>query len=137
MHDLGCGTDWARRWVHRGFRLELGIRWNYGITSTRETWSGGSWTSPAALPTAQAHSEILDWSERNSVKVEPLAGQPMPVWVAQAFEVGLSLRDTRGIAHPGLELALVSRRLVRNVSLIQASSSGWGIGPWGLMPWGE
>ena len=130
-HDLGCGTGWARRWV-RGFRLELGIRWGYGITSTRETWSGGSWTSPAALPTARAHSEI--WTGRAQWREGGAAGGTAACrcGVAQAFEVGLSLRDTRGSRILGWNSHWCPGGLVRNVSLIQAPlPPEWGISPWG------
>ncbi|MDR3684783.1 MAG: hypothetical protein P4L11_13730 [Geothrix sp.] len=135
LAPLGSATGWRRSWEHRGFRLELGLKWGYGLTSFREAWTGSAWGAPVELPTATAHSEILDWSARYPVQVEPFLGQPMPSFQAQSYEKGPSLADTKGIAHPSLELVLTAIVLLSTVTLRQ--SLGWGIGPWGLLPWGD
>ena len=137
LHPLGSGADRKRRWIHNGFRQELAIKWAYGLTSTRETWTGTAWSAPVERPTAEAHCEILDWSEQFPVQVEPFLGQPMPAFKAQGTERGPSLRDTKGVAHPALELALVAVVLSTRIVLIQTTQGGgWGLGPWGLMGWG-
>lgn len=135
LHPLGSGADRKRRWIHNGFRQELAIRWAYGLTSTREIWTGTTWSSSVERPTAEAHCEILDWSERWPVQVEPFLGQPMPAFTAQGTEKGVSLADTKGVAHPSLELALVAVVLSAGIQIVQGL--GWGIGPWGLLAWGD
>jgi hypothetical protein len=138
LRELGSGQGFARRLRHRGFRLELALRWDAGLLSTREAWSGATWAAPETLPTALAHGEILAWAAGRLVRVEPFLGQPAPAWTALALEAGPSLRDTRGVVHPDLELVLQSQSLTTGVVLIQApSAGGWGLGPWGLQPWGE
>lgn len=135
LHPLGSGADRKRRWIHNGFRQELAIKWAYGLTSTREEWTGNAWAAPVERPTAEAHCEILDWSAQLAVQVEPFLGQPMPAFKAQGTENGPSLRDTKGVAHPALELALVAVVLSMGVQIVQGL--GWGIGPWGLLAWGD
>ena len=135
LRTLGGATGWRRVWAHLGFRQELAVRWGYGLTSTRETWTGTAWSAPLERPTAEAHSEILDWSERWPVSVEPFLGQPMPTFEAQGVEAGVSLRDTKGVAHPSLELVLAS--VVLSTSIMLTDELGWGLGPFGLLAWGD
>ena len=135
LHQLGGATHHRRVWTHRGFRMGLGLRWGYGLTSIREAWTGSAWGAATTRPTAEAHSEILGWAAPLEVSVEPFVGTPMPTFKAQATEAGVSLRDTKGVAHPSLELVLAAVALVRGVTF-QKSAGGWGLGPWGLMPWG-
>lgn len=135
LHLLGSGADRRRRWIHNGFRQELAIKWAYGLTSTRETWTGMAWSAPVERPTAEAHGEILDWSEQWPVQVEPFLGQPMPAFTAQGTERGPSLADTKGVAHPALELALVAVALSVDIQIVQGL--GWGLGPFGLLAWGD
>lgn len=142
LRNLGSASGWLRQWVHRGFRLELSLKWAYGLTSTRETWSGTAWVGSAQRPTAEAHSEILDWSERLPVQVEPYTGETQAVFEATAAEKGPSLQDTKGVAHPKLELVLAALSLVSVISFPNPSPYpstvvGWGVGPWGLLPWGD
>ena len=47
----------------------------------------------------------------------------------------MSLRDTKGLAHPSLELDLVAVGLVQGVTF--RALLGWGIGPWSFLPWGD
>ncbi|WP_257311100.1 hypothetical protein [Geothrix fuzhouensis] len=135
MQTLGSARNWRRIWQHRGFRQELAVKWGYGLTSTREAWVSGAWSAPVERPTAEAHSEILAWSAKLPCRVEPFMGQPMPTFQAQSYEKGPSLADTKGVAHPRLELVLAGMALVNGVRF-EKSSGGWGLGPWGLMPWG-
>ena len=135
LRPLGGATGWRRAWAHLGFRQELAIKWSFGLTSTRETWAGTTWSAPIERPTAEAHCEILDWSAKQPVQVEPFLGQPMPSFKAQGTENGPSLRDTKGVAHPALELALVAVALSSSIMLKKATG-GYGLGPWGLMGWG-
>ena len=136
LRILGSGAAWRRIWQPKGIRQELAIKWGYGLTSTRETWTGTAWSAPSTRPTAEAHTEILDWSASLPVQVEPFLGQPMPAFQAQATEHGPSLRDTKGVAHPSLELALVAVALSSSIRFAK-SVGGWGIGPWGLLAWGD
>lgn len=135
LRPLGSGAAWRRVWAHKGIRQELAIKWGYGLTSFREAWTGTAWSAPVERPTAEAHTEILGWSAARPVQVEPFLGQPMPAFRAQPQEHGPSLRDTKGVAHPALELALVAVALSREI-LLTKGRGGWGLGPWGLMPWG-
>jgi hypothetical protein len=138
LRQLGSATGFLRRWIHRGFRLELSLRWGYGLTSTRETWTGAAWTGATVRPTAEAHSEILGWSERLPVQVEPYTGEVDAVFQAKAAEKGPSLQDTKGIAHPRLELILAAVVLVAGLTFPgTAPNLGWGLGPWGTLPWGD
>ena len=135
LRQLGGGAASVRRWAHRGFRLELGLLWSHGLTSWREEMAGSTWSTPAELPTATAHSEILGWSAELDLTVEPFVGTPMPSFTARAFEQGPSLADTKGVAHPALSLALQAVALVNGIFFQQAL--GWGIGPFGILPWGD
>lgn len=137
LHQLGSGTGFRRSWAHRGFRQELGLRWGYGLTSTREAWSAGSWAAGVVRPTAEAHSEILGWAAPLQVQVEPFLGTSMPTFAAKAFEAGPSLQDTKGVAHPRLELVLQGVQLVSQILFQQVANLGWGLGPFGLLPWGD
>lgn len=139
LRQMGSASNFLRRWIHRGFRLEVSLRWGYGLTSTRETWSGTAWTGAATRPTAEAHSEILDWSERLPVQVEPYTGEGAAVFTATAAEKGPSLQDTKGVAHPRLELVLAAVVLVSGITFPppHGGALGWGIGPWGQLPWGD
>jgi hypothetical protein len=141
LRQLGSATGFLRRWIHRGFRLELSLRWGYGLTSTRETWDGTAWTGATVRPTAEAHSEILDWSARLPVQVEPYTGEVDAVFQAIATEKGPSLQDTKGIAHPRLELILAAVVLVGGLTFPpphpDPSGLGWGLGPWGTLSWGD
>jgi hypothetical protein len=132
---LGSGTNWRRRWAHQGFREEFVMHWGYGLTSTRETWTGAAWSAPESRLTAEAHTEILDWSARLAVQVEPFVGEPLPKFQAKAYEKGPSLADTKGVAHPRLELVLAAMVLSNSIVLAR-SSGGYGLGPYGLMGWG-
>jgi len=138
LHTLGSATAHRRAWAHRGFRQELGLRWGHGLQSTREAWAGADWAAPELRLTAEAHSEILGWAAPLEVSVEPFLGTAMPTFKAKAFEEGPSLQDTKGFAHPHLELVLAATALVNKVVFEQAAvTGGWGIGPWGLLPWGH
>lgn len=137
LRTLGGATGWRRSWSHLGFRQELALKWAFGLTSTRETWTGADWSAPVERPTAEAHAEILAWSAERPVSVEPFLGQPTPAFKAQGTEHGPSLRDTKGVAHPALELALQAVVLSSGIVLVQsATSGGYGLGPYGLMGWG-
>ncbi len=135
LRQLGGGAASVRRWAHRGFRLELGLLWSHGLTSWREEMAGSTWSTPAELPTATAHSEILGWSETADLTVEPFVSTDFPSFIARAFEQGVSLQDTRGVAHPTLELDLVGVTLVQGITF--RAALGWGIGPWSFLPWGD
>ena len=78
LRQLGSGAASVRRWVHRGLRLELGLQWSHGLTSWREEMTGSAWSTPAELPTATAHSEILGWSAELDLSVEPFLGTEFP-----------------------------------------------------------
>ena len=135
LRTLGSGAAWRREWAHQGFREEIALRWGYGLTSTREAWTGSAWAPALVRPTAEAHSEILAWSDECPVQVEPFQGTKVPSFKAQAYEKGPSLRDTKGVAHPSLELALRATGLVAQIRFTKPA--GWGLGPWGLLPWGD
>ena len=135
LRQLGSAMGWRRIWEHHGFRQELGVKWGYGLTSSREAWTGSAWGAAVQRPTAEAHSEILDWSASLPVLVEPFVGQPMPNFQAQSYEKGPSLADTKGIAHPSLELVLTAVTLGYGVTFAQGL--GWGLGPWGLLAWSD
>ncbi len=142
LHQLGSATRFLRSWTHHGFRLQLSLKWGYGLTSTRETWNGTAWSGATLRPTAEAHSEILEWSERLPVEVEPYTGEVEAVFQARAAEKGPSLQDTKGIAHPRLELVLTAVLLVTTATFPPphpepGAALGWGLGPWGLLPWGD
>ncbi len=111
LHPMGSGAGWAKHWVHRGHRAQLSIKWNYGVRSDRETWTGSEWGAPSKILTALAVSIILTHAFPVPCKVEPrpdtdwsFMAQPDP---AKAFE----LKDTKGVAHPGLELVLIASTL--------------------------
>jgi hypothetical protein len=131
---LGSGTDWRRKWVHKGFRTELGLKWSVGLVSSKEIYSGGLWGAPEELPTATAHSEIIDAATNNPVYVEPFVGERMPAFYANASEQGVTLRDTKGIAHPDLGIALRAVTLASSI-VLSAGTGGWGLGGWGLLGW--
>lgn len=137
LHILGSATGHRRAWLHRGFRQELGLRWGYGLTSTREAWASGAWGAATERLTVEAHSEILGWAAPLEVQVEPFLGTAMPAFKAKALEEGPSLKDTKGVAHPRLELVLQGTALVNRVVFEQAAGGGWGLGPWGLLAWGS
>ena len=137
LRPLGSGTGFRRAWAQRGFRQELGLKWDFGLTSTREAWSGTAWAPGVVRPTAEAHSEILGWAAPLQVQVEPFLGTAMAAFTAQAYEQGPSLQDTKGIAHPRLELVLQAVQLVTQVLFQQTTNLGWGLGPFGLLPWGD
>lgn len=139
LAELGSGAGFARLWAHRGFRLELSIKWGAGLMSSRETWTGSSWSDPETLPTAQAHCEILDWAARFPMQVEPWAGDMTALFVAAAFERGPSLEDTRGVVHSDLELVLqgtsFADALTIPATLDPDALTGWSYGPWSYYTW--
>lgn len=142
LRNLGSASNFLRHWIHRGFRLEISLKWSYGLTSIRETWDGTAWIGAAQRPTAEAHSEILDWSARLPVQVEPYTGESQAIFQAIATEKGPSLQDTKGIAHARLELVLAAVVLVSSITFPPphpepGASLGWGLGPWGQLPWGD
>lgn len=107
-HHMGSGAGWANHLTHRGHRAQLSVKWNYGVRCDREAWTGSAWGAPSKVLTATAISIILTHAFQTPCKVEPridtawnFLAQPDP---AKAFE----LRDTKGVAHPGLELVLIA-----------------------------
>jgi hypothetical protein len=114
LHQLGSGAGWARRWIHRGWRMTLSIKWDVGLESTAETWDPGTstWITPTVIPTAQALSSINTWATHAPCRVSPhqdlnldFLAQPDP---GGAFK----LRDLKGVAHTNLDLVLIATNLL-------------------------
>ncbi len=139
LHTAGSAQSFARCWHHRGFRLELVIRWNVGVQSYRQDWLGADWGDPEPLPTALAHSQILRWASKAPVVVQPFLGDESFIFNAQALGDGPSLRDLAGVAHTQLELVLEA------VSVAEAPAvpgtidpdarTGWSYGAWSYYTW--
>lgn len=139
IHMAGSAMDFARSWHHRGFRLEMVIRWNVGVQSFRQDWTGTAWGDPEPLPTALAHSQILRWAARATVVVQPFEGDDSFIFNANATGDGLSLRDIGAVAHTHLEMMLEA------VSLADAPAvpgtidpearTGWSYGAWSYYTW--
>lgn len=134
LHTLGSGAGHVRAWQHRGWRRELSLRWGAGLTSRRETWDGSAWGTPVALPTAQAHTEILGW-RAGALQVEPFADGEFGAFEAQAWERGPSLQDTKGVVHPALELVLTARDLSTEIAFL-GIEGGYGWTSYGCYGWG-
>lgn len=132
LRVLGSGAAYHRKWFHRGFRRRVSLQWNYGVESLRETYSGGAWVGGQVMLTAEAHAEILEWASLYTVTVITAVSPP---FAAKAYEQGLSLTDTLGIAHPSLVLVLDA--VILDEWTRPLPSMGWGIGEWGTAPWGK
>lgn len=105
---LGSGASWANNWTHHGFRASLAIKWDFGMNSSVETWTGAAWGTAAEVLTPIALSQIFNKALLAPCLVEPhtdkaysFLAQPDP---GKAFV----LRDVKGVAHSGLELDLVA-----------------------------
>ncbi len=114
-HQLGSGAGWARRYIHRGFRPNLVIKWNVAIESWIETWDGSAWGAAAVVQTAQALSVVYTWASLNPCRVSPhydlnfdFLAQPDP---GKAFV----LQDQRGAVHTKLELNLIGVALLPKI----------------------
>ncbi len=106
-HQLGGAAAWAKPFTYRGFRAQLAIKWDLGLESSVETWSGTAWGAPATVLTALALSQILAAAFQAPCLVEPhldkafsFSAQPDP---GKAFELG----DLKGVAHTNLDLVLI------------------------------
>jgi hypothetical protein len=107
-HKLGSGAAWANTWTHRGFRATLEIKWPHGIQSTLETWTAGAWGAPTTILTASALSLIFTWAFQSPCLVEPHLDKAYSFSAQPDPGKALELRDVKGVAHTGLELALVA-----------------------------
>lgn len=135
LRQLGSGEGHRRRWIHRGWRRELVIRWGGALESRREAWASGAWGAAEILTTAEAAAEIHNAAQ---VEVEPLSGSEFGSYLAQTFEHELPLRDLKGVVHTKVELVLRALDLVEEIRFVQPSGlSGWGWTAWGLGPWGS
>jgi len=110
-HKMGSGADWANHLTYRGHRPQLDVKWKYGVRSDRQAWTGSAWGAPTKILTATAISIIQAYAFQAPCNVEPhfdkawsFMAQPDP---GKAFE----LRDTKGVAHPGLELVLIAQKV--------------------------
>lgn len=106
-HQLGSAAAWAKPWTHRGFRPQIEIKWDFGMTSQIWEQVAGVWQPPTEILTAQALSMIMNLAFQYPCVVEPhldnaynFFAQPDP---GKAFE----LKDLKGVAHSGLSLTLV------------------------------
>jgi len=139
LHMAGSALDFARSWHHRGFRLEMVIRWNVGVQCLRQDWTGSAWGDPEPLPTALAHSQILRWAARATVVVQPFQGDDSFIFNAHAPGDGPSLRDLAGVAHTHLEMTLeaVSLASAPEVpgTIDPEARTGWSYGAWGYYTW--
>ncbi len=132
LHTLGSGAGFRRRWVHRGWRRELIIRWDVGQASVRQPWTGSAWGPGVMLPTAEAVAEI---HQAVQVEVDPLQGSEFGTYLAQTFEHELVLRDMKGVVHTQMELLLRAEDLVDEIQFIALDGFGWT--SWGYGPWGN
>lgn len=105
---LGSGSSWANNWTHHGFRASLAIGWSHGLDSWVELWTGSAWGTASGLTTPIALSQIINAAVLVPCLVEPhldkgfsFLAQPDP---GKAFV----LKDVKGVAHTGLELALIA-----------------------------
>lgn len=114
-HQLGSGAGWAKRWIHRGFRPTLAIKWKHGMESSVETWDGAAWGVSTIITTAQALSVIHTWASHNPCLVSPhkdlnfeFLAQPDP---GKAF----NLQDLKGVLHTDLALNLIATRIIQDI----------------------
>ena len=104
---LGSGAFWATQWTHHGFRPELSIKWDRGLESLAETWTGSAWGPAASMLTPLALSHIFNKAFLAPCLVEPHLDQAYSFLAQPDPGKAFVLRDLKGVAHTGLELDLV------------------------------
>ena len=114
-HQLGSGASWARRWIHRGHRITLDLKWSHGLNAAVETWSGSAWGASTTITLAQALSVIATWANHNPCLVSPHKDLAFEFLAQPGGGKGLTFRDLKGFAHTGLELSLISTVLVKDL----------------------
>jgi hypothetical protein len=107
-HQLGSGANWAQSRTHRGFRAQLEVKWDFGLTSSVETWTSGAWGAPATMLTPTALSLIFSWAFQAPCLVEPHLDKAYSFLAQPDPSKALELKDVKGVAHSGLGLVLVA-----------------------------
>ena len=106
-HQLGSGAAWAKSLTFRGFRPQLDIKWDFGLTSSVEVWSGTAWGAPADELTPISLSRIFTWAFQSPCLVEPHLDKAYSFTAQPDPGKALELKDLKGVAHSGLDLVLV------------------------------
>lgn len=123
-HQLGSGASWARRWTHRGIRPLLAISWDYGLSSTLETWVpavtgppavAAHWGTAATESTAQALGRIQSLGLVYPCLVEPHLDSSFSFTAQPDPGAPLVLQDVRRALHSGLALDLIGTSLLATV----------------------
>ncbi len=111
VHPLGSGAAFQKVWVDRGVRPALDLKWEVGLSSSAESWSGSGWDVPGPLDTAEALARVFEAAFQRPALVQPhldhsytFLGQPDP---QKAFEI----RDLKGVRHTKVALRLIGTRV--------------------------
>lgn len=129
LRQAGSGAAWARNWAHFGFRAQLRILWDLGTDETliqswepsgwglssfgESAWSEpDGWGTSAQIPTASALSILINGAYQVPCLVEPHLDKSFSFLAQPDPGRSLDMRDVKGVAHSGMELALVGTNLV-------------------------
>lgn len=108
VHQGGSGSGWARNLTHRGFRPQLEIKWDFGLTSSLETWATGAWGPAADELTPISLSRIFSWAFKAPCLVEPHLDKAYSFLAQPDPGKSLGLKDLKGVAHSDLDLVLIA-----------------------------
>lgn len=114
-HQLGSGAAWAKRWIHRGFRPTLAIKWKHGMESTLEAWGTGSWNAATVITTAQALGFIHTYASRVPCLVSPHKDMNFDFLAQPDPGKSFNLQDLKGVLHTDLALNLIATRILQDV----------------------
>jgi hypothetical protein len=106
-HQMGSGAAWAKSLTFRGFRPQLEIKWDFGLTSSVEVWGGTAWGAPADELTPISLSRIFTWAFQSPCLVEPHLDKAYSFTAQPDPGKALGLKDRKGVAHSDLDLVLV------------------------------
>jgi hypothetical protein len=114
MAQLGSGAGWATRWLHRGWRMKLSIKWAVGLESTIETWdlATNTWVQATLIPTAEALSLLIGSGARVPLRVSPHKDKNLDFLAQPDPGKDFRLKDVKGLAHTDLETVLVATELL-------------------------
>ena len=114
-HQLGSGASWRRVWAPRGFRPTLSLKWDFGLSSTMQTWTGSAWGSAVEIETATALSKILSGATSVAALVEPRLDKAFSFDAQPDPSKPLGFKDAGRVVHAGLTLDLVAATLIASI----------------------
>jgi hypothetical protein len=110
-HELGSGAMFQKLWVERGARPALDLKWEVGLSTAMETWTGSAWGVPISIDTAEALVRVFEAAFQRPALVEPHRDSSFSFLAQPDPQKALEIRDVKGVRHIKLSLRLVGTRV--------------------------